>query len=77
MELLPEDPQKKKLTIALLAVIGLGAIGVIAYQFVGGEDVPTDPAAAAAKAAADASQPPPEPPKTTGEVGGARIFKGN
>lgn len=75
MELLPEDPQKRKLTLAALAVLGIGAVGVLAYQFMGGDEVPNDPAAAAAKAAADAGQPPPEPPKSTGDIGGARRYK--
>lgn len=75
MELLPEDPQKRKLTVAALAVIGLGALAVIYFQFIRTDEVPNDPAAAAAKAAAAAGQPPPEPPKSTGDIGGARRYK--
>ncbi|MDX2130453.1 MAG: hypothetical protein SFY69_00180 [Planctomycetota bacterium] len=73
MELLPEDPKKRKITIGVLGVIGLVAVVVIVMQVLGGDSVPSDPVKAAEQAAVDAGQAPPEP-KGTGHQGGARVF---
>ncbi len=75
MELLPQDPKKKMISLAAIGVIGLAAIVIIAMQFFGGDAaVPNDPAAAAQQAG---EQPPPEDPKAPDiGRGGSRQFRG-
>jgi flagellar basal body-associated protein FliL len=74
MELLPQDPKKKLISLIAIGVIGIAAVVVIAMQVFGGESVPNDPAAAAQQAG---EQPPPEDPKAP-EVGrgGSRQYRG-